>query len=195
MHAFVLLFITNSAFYLINYQSYFNLYRIYAGLQYHNNFQTTGKPDILQFIRLILDTWQSIEAAQRPRLLWREETPSHYPTDNGWWTSTWLTDCQKINCTKKCVFLKTPHDKKLLTGTQQNNNNSLLEHANAVNTCVKPLLEKLQVPIADVFQDLLMMPHLHGGNINPKDCTHWNIDGNMYLNEQILKAMVHAVVV
>ena len=64
--------------------------------------------------------------------------------------------------------------------------------AEAVEASVAALLKEHDVPISYVYRALAARHDLHGGS-KPPDCTHFGLDGVLYLNEQVFKTAVEVV--
>lgn len=64
--------------------------------------------------------------------------------------------------------------------------------AEAVEASITPLLAEHGVPISYVYNALAARHDLHRGHIRP-DCTHFGMDGVMYLNEQVLKTAAKVI--
>ena len=59
----------------------------------------------------------------------------------------------------------------------------------AMDKLVAPMLEQHNVSVVKVYNALASRADLHAGRNNP-DCTHFGSDALLYLNEQVLKAIV-----
>mmetsp|Transcript_15024 Transcript_15024/g.28262 ORF Transcript_15024/g.28262 Transcript_15024/m.28262 type:complete len:215 (-) Transcript_15024:172-816(-) len=162
------------------------------GLHFQHTFSTTGRPALLHIVRDLLLAVTSTDANRRPRLLWREGTPQQYPiTANGWWSPA-ARSCPARAACCACVALTPAMRKGNVTADAKNTSSWDVFPAQAMDEVVLPLLREYRVPVIRVYEALAARGDLHAG-FRPPDCTHFGPDALLYLNAQVLKAIVTEV--